>query len=91
MPLPEPLEQRIAIYKENGRLYRHDNELFSENSWFAVFEGQNIRPKRYHPIINYLSDEKLDERMAEIRRATAKCLDTFEDHSTYLKRLCQTA
>lgn len=91
MQLPEALEQRINIYKENGRLYRHDNELFSENSWFAVFEGQNIRPKRYHPIINYLSDEKLDERMTEIRRAMTKCLDTFEDHSTYLKRLCQTA
>ena len=71
--------------------FRHDNELFSENSWFAVFEGQNYRPKRYHPIINYLSDEKLDERMAEIRRATSKCMDAYEDHSQYLHKLVRSA
>ena len=57
---------------ENGRLYRNDNELFGEHSWFAVFEGQNFRPKRYHPIINYLSDQLLDERMADIRVVTGK-------------------
>lgn len=91
MDLPPSLEQRIQIYLENGRLYRHDNELFGENSWFAVFEGQNLRPKRYHPMINYLSDEKLEERMAEIRRATHKCLDEFEDHDRYLHRMCNSA
>ena len=90
MPLPESLQQRIDIYKQNGRLYRHDNELFGENSWFAVFEGQNIRPERYHPIINFLSDTQLDQRMAEIRRATHKCLEAFEDHATYLHKLCKT-
>lgn len=90
MELPETLQQRIEVFMENGRLYRHDNELFGENSWFAVFEGQNFRPKRYHPIINYLSDQQLDERMAEIRRATHKCLDAFEDHDRYLHKLIQT-
>ncbi|MEL7283583.1 MAG: tryptophan halogenase family protein [Pseudomonadota bacterium] len=91
MPLPETLQQRIDIYKENGRLYRDNNELFSENSWFAVFEGQNIRPQRYHPVIDYMSDEMLDRRMNEVRRTMNKCLDAFEDHQTYLHKLCQTA
>jgi tryptophan halogenase len=91
MELPETLQQRIDIYAENGRLYRHDNELFGVASWFAVFEGQNIRPKRYNPVIDYLSDEALDKRMAEIRRATKRCLADFEDHATYLEKLCQTA
>lgn len=87
MDLPETLSQRMAIYGENGRLYRHDNELFGDTSWFAVFEGQNIRPKRYHPFINRLSDEVLDRRMNEIFRATDKCMDAFEDHTTYLNKV----
>lgn len=91
MELPETLRQRIDIYRENGRLYRHDNELFGEDSWFAVFEGQNIRPKRYHPVINHLSDEMLDKRMAEIRRAMNKCLETFEDHEQYLRKACRAS
>ena len=44
MQIPESLAERIAIYRENARLYRHDNELFSETSWFAVMHGQNIAP-----------------------------------------------
>jgi tryptophan halogenase len=87
MKIPDSLEQRIAIYKENGRLYRHDNELFGDTSWFSVFEGQNIRPKRYHPFINRLSDDQLDQRMTEILRATNRCLSDFEDHTIYLNRM----
>ena len=44
MEIPQSLAERIAIYRENARLYRHDNELFSETSWFAVMHGQNIAP-----------------------------------------------
>ena len=90
MDIPKSLRERIDIYMENGRLYRDNNELFSENSWFAVFEGQNFRPKRYHPVIDFMSDEALDRRMAEVRRTMHKCLEAFEDHSTYLNKLCQT-
>ena len=87
MEIPESLQQRMDIYAENGRLYRHDNELFGDTSWFAVFEGQNIRPKRYHPFIDRMSDEALEKRMSEIKRATQKCMDAFEDHSTYLQKM----
>jgi tryptophan halogenase len=90
MEIPDTLRERIDIYMENGRLYRDNHELFSENSWFAVFEGQNFRPKRYHPVIDFMSDEALDRRMAEVRRTMHKCLDAFEDHSTYLNKLCQS-
>ncbi len=54
MQIPESLAERIAIYRENARLYRHDNELFSETSWFAVMHGQNIAPQRYHPVADVL-------------------------------------
>ncbi|MEC9250327.1 MAG: tryptophan halogenase family protein [Pseudomonadota bacterium] len=89
MEIPETLRQRIGIYLENGRLYRHDNELFGEHSWFAVFQGQNLHPKRYHPVIDHLSDEMLDRRMTEIRRAMHKCLEQFEDHDQYLSKQIQ--
>lgn len=91
MELPETLQERIDIYLENGRLYRENNELFSENSWFAVFEGQNLRPKRYHPVIDNMSDEMLDRRMNDVRRTMHKCLEAYEDHQTYLHKLCSSA
>lgn len=91
MDLPESLQERINIYMENGRLYRENNELFSEDSWFAVFEGQNLRPRRYHPVIDNLSDEMLDRRMNDVRKTIHKCLEAYEDHQTYLHKLCSSA
>lgn len=91
MELPESLQERIDIYMENGRLYRENNELFSENSWFAVFEGQNLRPRRYYPVIDNMSDEMLDRRMNDVRKTMHKCLEAYEDHQTYLHKLCSSA
>ena len=89
MEIPKTLEERIAIYKENARLYREDLELFTPVSWFAVFNGQNIEPKRYHPLANILDDDSLEKRMAELHRATQRCLEIMPSHEQYLKSLCK--
>lgn len=85
MEIPETLRKRIDIYKENARLYREDIELFTPVSWFALFNGQNIEPKRYHPLADSLDDDKLEKRMAELYRATQRCLEVMPSHETYLK------
>ncbi len=89
MEIPETLKDRIAVYLENGRLYRHDNELFAETSWFAVMEGQNFRPKRYHPVAEYLPQNELDSRMAEIRRATLRCAEVMPTHERFIEMNCK--
>lgn len=87
MEIPDTLTERIAIYKENARLYREDVELFTPVSWFAVFNGQNIEPKRYHPLADLLDDDKLEKRMSELYRATQRCLEVMPSHETYLKEI----
>lgn len=89
MDIPKTLEERIGIYKENARLYREDLELFSSVSWFAVFNGQNIKPKRYHPLADMLDDEMMERRMAELHRATQRCVEVMPSHEQYLKDLCK--
>ncbi|MFT6907336.1 MAG: tryptophan halogenase, partial [Oleiphilaceae bacterium] len=66
MDIPVSLEKRIAIYKENARLYSEDKGLFNHSSWFAVFNGQGIQPQRYHPIANFLEEKEMERRMTEI-------------------------
>ena len=74
MEIPQSLAERIAIYRENARQYRHDNELFTETSWFAVMHGQNIAPARYHPVADVLLQAELESRMTKISEVTQKCL-----------------
>lgn len=89
MPIPDTLAERIAIYRENARLYRHDNELFSETSWFAVLHGQNIVPQRYHPVADILPQPELEKRMAKMVEVTRNCRDTMPTHQEFIDRHCK--
>ncbi|WP_242116591.1 tryptophan halogenase family protein [Sphingomonas lacusdianchii] len=90
MAIPASLEERIAIFRENARLYRHDNELFSETSWLAVLHGQNIHPKRHHPIADILSEEELDRRMTHIAGAMDAGVRAMPDHMAFIDRFCRS-
>jgi len=61
MDVPEALQERIELYKANGRLYREGDELFSETSWLAVMLGQRMVPKSYHPIVDAFDVDALNE------------------------------
>ena len=89
MAIPESLQARLDLYKENARLFREDNELFNEVSWFAVMHGQGIEPARYHPVADMLPDQELDRRMGEIHRVTAKCLELMPTHQQFIDRHCK--
>ncbi len=89
MPVPQSLSDRIAIYRENARLYRHDNELFSESSWFAVMHGQNILPRRYHPLADVLPEAELLARMAKLADVTRKCASVMPTHQAFIDKHCR--
>ncbi|MFZ1737818.1 tryptophan halogenase family protein, partial [Sphingorhabdus sp.] len=60
MEIPDSLTQKIELFRETGRVFRKNEELFAENSWVQVMMGQGIMPKAYHPIATKLSDKELD-------------------------------
>ncbi len=60
MDIPETLQQKLDLFRSNGRVYRINGELFAEASWFQVMFGQGLRPRGYHP----LADAKADELTA---------------------------
>ncbi|RZV41475.1 MAG: tryptophan halogenase, partial [Acidimicrobiales bacterium] len=89
MEIPDTLKQRIELYKENARLYRHDNELFGDVSWFAVLHGQNINPKRFHPNTNMMPENELNQRMSDIRKTWNACLDKMPMHQDFINQNCK--
>ncbi len=89
MDIPDSLKTRIALYKDNARLYRHDNEIFGETSWFAVMHGQGILPKSYHPLANSLPEAELTGRMDQLKRVTQACLDQMPSHQSFIDDFCK--
>src|SRR5277367_1810706 len=45
MAIPDSLRQRIDLYRGTGRIRSRSGELFTDLSWFYIFEGLGARPE----------------------------------------------
>lgn len=88
MPIPDTLDQKIELFRETGRVFRKNEELFVENSWVQVMMGQGIMPQAYHPIAEKLSDAELDKLLANIRDTVSRTVASLPEHTAYLSRYC---
>jgi tryptophan 7-halogenase len=88
LAIPDSLEQKIELFREAGRVFRKNEELFVENSWVQVMLGQGIMPESYHPIATKLSAEELDKFLSVLRDSVSRTVAGLPDHQTYVARYC---
>ncbi len=88
LPMPASLEQKIELFRETGRVFRRNEELFVENSWVQVMMGQGIMPEAYHPIAAKLRDDELERFLAMLRDSVARTIQGLPDHQAYVERYC---
>ena len=88
MDVPESLAHRIALFRETGRVFRRNEELFAENSWVQVMMGQGIMPDSHHPIAGKLSDADLARLLHTLRDGVAQTVAGLPAHADYVARYC---
>ncbi len=88
MPIPESLEQKIELFRETGRVFRRNEELFAENSWVQVMMGQGIMPRGWHPIAAKLRDDELDKLLRTLRDTMRQTVAGLPDHAAYVAQYC---
>ena len=88
MPVPETLTHKMELFRETGRVFRRNEELFQENSWVQVMMGQGIVPKAYHPIADKLTDEELSHLLGGIREGIAATVASMPTHDAYVASYC---
>jgi tryptophan halogenase len=91
MEVPETLEQKIELFRDTGRVFRRNEELFAENSWVQVMMGQGITPVSYHPIAAKLSDTDLDRLLIGLRESVSRTVASLPVHGDYVARYCGAA
>ncbi|WP_294307467.1 tryptophan halogenase family protein [uncultured Sphingomonas sp.] len=87
MPLPDTLARKIALFREKGRIFRYEDELFATPSWVAVMLGQGVMPEGYDPVIDALDEERVLAALRQMRQATATAVATLPPHSVALAQL----
>ncbi|MGQ8366655.1 tryptophan halogenase family protein [Glaciecola sp. 1036] len=89
MSIPDSLQQKIDQFEENGRIFRFNNEMFSDLSWFEVMYGQGLRPKGYHSLVDVFSEQELDKRLESIKSVIRRSADYMPPHQQYIDEHCK--
>lgn len=88
MAIPDTLAQKIELFRETGRVFRRNEELFAENSWVQVMMGQGIMPRSYHPVAERLRDDELGQLLDNLRRDVARTVGSLPSHGDYIAQYC---
>ncbi len=87
MQVPDSLAERIALYKESGRIRTRPGELFTDLSWFYIFAGLGITPAAIDPMTAVVDDQRLRGILGEMAEQTAAALRQAPSHDSYFKDL----
>lgn len=89
MKIPETLQHRIDLFKESGRIFQKNNDIFTENSWSQVMLGQGIVPDEFHPIVNMMTDQELKAFLDSIKDSVNNLVDQLPSHQQFIERYCK--
>jgi tryptophan 7-halogenase len=81
---PPGLAEKLTMFRSSGRVFREDNELFTETSWLAVMVGQGVAHGGYHPAADLLSDAETMKRLVHIRGVVQNAADAMPRQAEFL-------
>ncbi|MGI9237588.1 MAG: tryptophan halogenase family protein, partial [Woeseiaceae bacterium] len=91
MSIPESLAHKLQLFKVGGKIFRDNNELFSEPSWVAVLVGQGLVPEAYHPFVDNMSDKEITDLMARVKTSISQLVRQQPTHDEFIDNFCRIA
>ncbi|WP_076419274.1 tryptophan halogenase family protein [Colwellia sp. UCD-KL20] len=89
MSVPDTLAKKIDLFKNTGRVFRENNELF-DDSWMQVMIGQGLIPKSYHPIVDNMSDDELKRFLDHIKGNIDGTVKQLPSHHDFINQYCKS-
>jgi tryptophan halogenase len=88
MAIPDSLQQKLDLYRSNGRIFRKNDELFAELSWLQVMHGQHVQARGYHPMADRRPSEEVSAFLADVRGVVGKCVEAMPGHAEFVAAHC---
>jgi tryptophan halogenase len=85
--LPDSLKHKLELFREHGRVFRYNDELFDVPSWVAVMLGQGVIPAAPDPLVDSMPDADVLRAMAELRGAYEQTALKLPLASDYIERM----
>jgi tryptophan halogenase len=91
MPIPESLQRKMDLFASNGRIYREQDELFTEMSWLQVMVGQGIIPRAYHPFAELRPEAEVQAYLHNVEQVIGRCVAAMPSHADFIAAHCKAA
>ncbi|MBJ7510265.1 MULTISPECIES: tryptophan halogenase family protein [unclassified Brevundimonas] len=88
MAVPDTLQRKMDLFRANGRVFREDDELFTEESWIQVFLGQGVIPAGYDPLVDVTPEAEIERFLNDVETVIGKCVAVMPSHADYVARVC---
>jgi tryptophan 7-halogenase len=88
MSVPEPLRQRVALFRSQGRLLKVQDDLFAESSWLQVLVGQGVMPGGHHALAHLLDEDDTGRFLGRIHDSIAQAVQAMPTHRDFITRHC---
>jgi tryptophan halogenase len=89
MAVPDTLAHRIDLFRSRARMARHDDQLFIEPSWLAVFMGQGIMPATYDPLADVAPLGEIRQKLDDYKTLMSRIVSGMPTHEAFIERNCK--
>lgn len=91
MDIPDRLSHKVELYQKTGRIFREDNELFSDVSWISLFVGQGLTTSQYNSIADVMPEAELKQKLDEVFSIVQAASQALPAHGDYIEKYCKAA
>ncbi len=88
MDIPDSLSNKLELYRSGSWLDRDSQELFAQDSWLAVLEGQHVHAHSYSPLVDSMPVKTLDKTLRETREVIGQCVTAMPSHEDFIRQHC---
>ncbi len=87
MEIPESLTHRIELFRATGKVFRQQDDLFTEIAWKQVMIGQGAIPNDHHSLVDSLSKEQINDLMLNLKTLINSAVTKMPTHGSFLESL----
>jgi tryptophan halogenase len=86
MDIPDSLQHKLDLFKQTGRVFLDDGDIFRVDSWTQVMLGQRLRPQQYHRIADEMPKEEFNRFMQGLREQVKQQMQSLPSHGDFINR-----
>lgn len=91
MEIPISLSHKMQLFKDTGRVFLDDGDIFRVDSWTQVMLGQGIMPEQYHKIAEIMNDKELENFMASMKSSITNAVEKLPNHEEFIQNYCKSS